>query len=292
MFDRIETAVTAEIKKLALDVIPNIITISIESEIIDDKYNVYYNKNINKGNRCCVFLGTDITTGKDIAVKIISKDRKYGNDEVKYISVVKHKYIVTVYDIYQDDYYYYIFMEYASRGDLCDEYSNLSERQIRRIIAQVAEALEYLHSNNIVHRDIKPENILLTSNLDVKLTDFEYAGIIDSSGELITDKYCGTFGYIAPEAIKKMQDDKHKVTPKADIWSLGAMFYVTLFKRLLIDTDDPIKYYIRMERFNPYNIRSRTCSPDTISLLRKMLDKNPETRMSASDVVSHLSECK
>ena len=290
MFTHINTIVGAEIKKLRLEEAPNDINeliLPVESEVVNNKYNIFYNKNINDGNNCSVFLTNNITTNEDVAVKLIAKDSTYSSDEVKYLSIIKHKYIIEVYDIYQDDYYYYIFMEYTINGDLFNYCNNnwLSEMQIRRIIGQVAEVLEYLHSNNIVHRDIKAENVLLTSTLDVRLTDFEYAGIISPTGELLTSKLCGTWGYIAPEACDTSKS-KFQFTPKCDIWSLGAMLYSILFKRLLVDARDLRKYSRRVNRFNPDFIWSMQYSPDMIYLLKRMLDKNPSTRISINEIVS------
>ena len=92
-------------------------------------------------------------------------------------------------------------MAYAPNGDLL-EYINkrgfVFEDQARKIFKQIVAAICHSHACGIVHRDLKCENILLDANMDVKVTDFGFASILKTAGELLTTN-CGSHAYAAPE---------------------------------------------------------------------------------------------
>lgn len=99
--------------------------------------------------------------------------------------------------------------------------SQLTQNQLLTYIDQILSAVEYLHLHDLCHRDIKPDNILMTDNLDVKLTDF---GFVTFSIDGKNTGICGSPGYTAPEVfLFEVYDGK-----KADIWSIGVLVF-TLF---------------------------------------------------------------
>ena len=118
-------------------------------------------------------------------------------------------------------------MEKACNGCLflyIDFHKGLGADLSLRFLYQIARALQYLHSNNIVHRDIKPENILLDRDFFVKLCDFGCA--INVSEESKQTSVCGTYEYMAPEVVDNPLQQAH--TSKVDIWGLGVLFYEML----------------------------------------------------------------
>ena len=105
----------------------------------------------------------------------------------------------------------------------------IGEAQLKTLMRQIVDGLEFLHDHHVVHRDIKPDNILIYGqNKDVaKLTD--YSLVREADGETISKSYCGTRGYRAPELILKKFEEFKTMDPfKLDIWALG----ITMFEAL------------------------------------------------------------
>lgn len=101
--------------------------------------------------------------------------------------------------------------------------------------------IQYLHEMEIAHRDIKCENVLMTSNNDLKLTDFGFSRyMIDIRGKrVLSDTYCGSISYVAPEILKAVP-----YNPKvADVWSLGIILYVMLNRGIPFDNPNTRHLY-------------------------------------------------
>jgi aurora kinase len=140
-------------------------------------------------------------------------------DEVKLHRSMDHPNIIKIYgsELVEDK--IYIFLEYASKGDLYRNLHNvslppLSLRNKLKIFIQCVQGIQYMHSKGIIHRDLKLENILLTENLDARLCDFGWA--IKEDHPKRRKSMCGTIEYMAPEIF-----EKNSQTSKVDIWALG-----------------------------------------------------------------------
>jgi phosphorylase kinase gamma subunit len=143
----------------------------------------------------------------------------------------RHKNIIELFDFIQTPTYFFMVFELCPEGELFDYLTKvvtLSEKKTRNIMRQILDAIQYIHSHNIVHRDIKPENILLKENLTVKISDFGMAALVPE-GRLLTE-LCGTPGYMAPEALKcSMNLDEVKGYGKEiDLWACGVIMYTLL----------------------------------------------------------------
>ena len=138
---------------------------------------------------------------------------------------LNHPHIVNIYDAGEDQDIHYIAMELLDGADLkpwCTKGSLHSMNEVVRLIADVADALEYAHSNNIVHRDIKPANLMILKNGAIKVTDFGIARITDQS-KTATGTVLGTPSYMSPEQLAGK-----KVDGRSDIFSLGVCLYELL----------------------------------------------------------------
>ncbi|XP_019353828.1 serine/threonine-protein kinase DCLK1 isoform X1 [Alligator mississippiensis] len=196
---------------------------------IAERYKV--GRTIGDGNFAIVKECIERSTGREYALKIIKKSKCRGKEhmiqnEVSILRRVKHPNIVLLIEEMDMPTELYLVMELVKGGDLFDAITSTNkytERDASGMLYNLASAIKYLHSLNIVHRDIKPENLLVYEHQDgsksLKLGDFGLATIVD--GPLYT--VCGTPTYVAPEIIAETGYGL-----KVDIWAAGVITYILL----------------------------------------------------------------
>ncbi|XP_075418862.1 serine/threonine-protein kinase DCLK1 isoform X2 [Tenrec ecaudatus] len=196
---------------------------------IADRYKV--GRTIGDGNFAVVKECVERSTAREYALKIIKKSKCRGKEhmiqnEVSILRRVKHPNIVLLIEEMDVPSELYLVMELVKGGDLFDAITSTNkytERDASGMLYNLASAIKYLHSLNIVHRDIKPENLLVYEHQDgsksLKLGDFGLATIVD--GPLYT--VCGTPTYVAPEIIAETGYGL-----KVDIWAAGVITYILL----------------------------------------------------------------
>ena len=151
------------------------------------------------------------------------------NREAKALAKLNHPGIVDVYDFGQTSQYYYFVMEYVDGMNLRQllKTQTLEPRQALELVTQICTALQFAHDEGVVHRDIKPENILLNKKGQVKIADFGLAKLLGAAPDTaltMSQAAMGTFNYMAPE----QRENAQKVDHRADIYSLGVVFYEML----------------------------------------------------------------
>ncbi|KAH9812574.1 kinase-like domain-containing protein [Melampsora americana] len=208
-----------------------------------------------------------------------NKDKSIKN-EIKLLYDVKHPCIVQIYGFWRTEKHFYIVLEFVPGGDLKSriEKSSITEQQASLYIKQIAEALQHIHSKNIIHRDIKSQNILLTNNVSIKLCDFGLA-VKASSGS--TTGFCGSLGSMAPEILRKLPYSK-----AVDWWALGIVLYtITIDRTSFLPLDRKLpKNYERVIMMNiltkevefPASVSSNFCR--VVGLLLK---KDPSKRLTS-----------
>uniref|UniRef100_A0A3B3QP17 Serine/threonine-protein kinase DCLK2 n=1 Tax=Paramormyrops kingsleyae TaxID=1676925 RepID=A0A3B3QP17_9TELE len=196
---------------------------------IAERYKV--GRTIGDGNFAVVRECVEHSTGREYALKIINKGKCRGKEhmiqnEVSILRRVKHPNIVLLIEEMDTYSELYLVMELVKGGDLFDAITSTNkytERDASGMLHNLASAIKYLHSLNIVHRDIKPENLLVYEHQDgsksLKLGDFGLATVVD--GPLYT--VCGTPTYVAPEIIAESGYGL-----KVDIWAAGVITYILL----------------------------------------------------------------
>ncbi|XP_027343882.1 calcium-dependent protein kinase SK5 isoform X2 [Abrus precatorius] len=195
----------------------------------------------------------------------------------------EHAHVVRIEGTYEDSSAVHLVMELCEGGELFDrivQKGHYSERQAAKLIKTIVEVVETCHSLGVMHRDLKPENFLFdTVDEDAKLkaTDFGLS-VFYKPGESFCD-VVGSPYYVAPEVLRKHYG------PESDVWSAGVILYILLsgvppfwagiFRQILLGKLD--------FQSEPWP----SISDSAKDLIRKMLDQNPKTRLTAHQVLRH-----
>ena len=201
-------------------------TLAQQYEIIEE---------IAKGGMATVYLANQRSLGRHVAVKVLPSTFMHDetfigrfNREVDVISRLQHPHILPVYDYGEHEDMPYIVMAYLNGGTLTEVIRGapLSYGEILRLTKQMADALDYAHSKDIIHRDFKPGNVLLDEQKNTYLADFGLAKIAEASTELTGNAIIGTPTYMAPE-----QAGPGVMSPAADVYALGVSVFQMLTGR-------------------------------------------------------------
>ena len=198
---------------------------------------------LGRGGMGAVYKARQRGLDRIVALKILPPEVGRGltfperfEREARALARLNHPHVVTVHDIGRtaDDLYYFT-MEYVDGVSLryALKAGSLAPQEALAIVGQICDALQYAHDAGVVHRDIKPENILLDRRGQVKIADFGLAKLLgdDADASLThTHQVMGTLRYMAPEQM----EGTHHVDHRADIYSLGVLFYELLTGELPI----------------------------------------------------------
>ena len=229
------------------------------------------------------------------AVKMIHKaglhqqqmDQEYMLKEISILTSLDHPNILKCYEIFEDNWKFYVAMDFCAGGELFDKIIQLkkfSEVQAAEIIFQILSALAYCHSKGVTHRDLKPENILLedkNEGLSIKVADFGSSSFIDSKKKL-----SGCFGsayYVAPEVLMGQYNEK------CDIWSVGVIMYILLTGKPPYKGSDE-RIIMDQVKTTPLQVEGSqflNLSRDSINLLQSLLVVDYSSRISAKDALQH-----
>ncbi|CAD8087488.1 unnamed protein product [Paramecium sonneborni] len=262
--------------------------------ILNNYREIFLNlKVIGKGTYAKVLLAQRKQNQSKYAVKtfqksaLIDKNNKQRQgllNEINLLRCCDHPNIIKLYEIYESGDYIYLVMELLEGGELFDlilETQCFQESKVAMIMFKIFDALEYLHTKNIMHRDLKPENILLkdkSENFDLKIADFGLASYTEAD---LLIRRCGTPGYVAPEIL----EDK-KYNEKVDVFSVGIIFYILLSGQAPF-YGNSLDEIIEKNRDCQINYKDLKVSEDALDLLKKCLEPNPENRISSLEALSH-----
>ncbi|KAJ7928608.1 kinase-like protein [Mycena leptocephala] len=177
-----------------------------------------------------VKLGTSRTDGKQYAIKVITKSHLIRAQKVETASAERdalirlrgHPGIVSLYHTFQDDWSLYFVIDLAVNGEmqsLISRLGSLSTRCVQYYAAQIADAMEYMHSKDVIHRDLKPENLLLDDAFRIKITDFGTGKVLKNGAQRATS-FVGTAQYQSPELLELKE-----TTKSSDYWAFGCVVY-------------------------------------------------------------------
>lgn len=245
---------------------------------------------LGRGGMADVYKGYQPGLDRFVAVKVLHSHLSEEADfitrfqrEAKSVASLHHPHIVQVFDFDVQDGNYYMVMEYIEGGKTLKEILHelgaqprgLAVEQTLDIVAKVADALDYAHSQGMIHRDIKPSNILVRDLSQPVLGDFGIARIVGQTGLTGSGAMIGTPAYMSPEQGRGEQADA-----RSDIYALGIVLYEMLTGRPPYDADTP--YGVILKHINdpivPPHVLIGTLPPDVERIALKSLAKDPSDR--------------
>ncbi|GMT10718.1 hypothetical protein PFISCL1PPCAC_2015 [Pristionchus fissidentatus] len=274
---------------------------------------------IGEGSYGVVFKCRNKDNGQIVAIKKFFETeddpqiKKIALREIRMLKQLKHPNLVCLIEVFKRNRKLHLVFEHCDRtilNDLEKYPTGVPEDLTKRITYQLLQAIAFCHSHNCIHRDVKPENILITKNDIVKLGDFGFARIINSS-EMYTD-YVATRWYRAPELL--VGDTSYG--PPVDVWAIGCVVaelqtgeaiwpgrsdidQLYLIRKTM---GDLIPRHVGIFRNNHFFFGLSIPEPETrenltqklsksssvvIDFLYKCFDMNPDKRWSCSELLEH-----
>uniref|UniRef100_UPI003AB09E18 uncharacterized protein n=1 Tax=Centroberyx gerrardi TaxID=166262 RepID=UPI003AB09E18 len=215
--------------------------------------------------------------------------------EINILAACRHGNILTLLDATYFNGWLWIMLEFCPGGALDDIMleleRGLSEQQISEVCFQTLQALSYLHHNHIIHRDLKAGNILLTMDARIKLADF---GVSAKNTNTLEKRatFIGTPYWMAPEVIQCETSKDTLYGPKADIWSLGVMLIELAEMEPPHHSLNPMRVLLKITKSPPPTLSNpRQWSSHFQDFLRRVLQKKPEARWGAQQLLAHPFPC-
>lgn len=196
--------------------------------------------------------------------------------EKEIMAMLKHPFIISLVNTYQDKYRVYMLLEMVQGGELYSRlhsrrHDGVSEKDAQFYASVILEGLDFMHAKNVLFRDLKPENVLINDKGYPVIIDLGFAKVVKDK----TYTFCGTPLYLAPEVILNRGHDHG-----ADHWSLAVLIYE------MMDGETPF-YESGMDQISLFRaivkgkvkFPPNTMSKDAQDLLTRMLVPNPAKRL-------------
>jgi len=265
---------------------------------VPDKIGKYVIINkIGKGSTGDVFLSHDPYYRRDVAIKVynLNEDsdadrarvsRKMFFNEAHMVGMLQHPNIMPIYDAGEEEGKYYVVTEHIQGARTLAAYCRpdnlLRIDDVVEIIYKCAKALHYAHGRGVIHRDIKPSNIMLTTDNDVRIIDFGIAIVSDSEVSRI-EGIAGSPSYMSPEQVQS-----EELTPRSDLYSLGAVMYelLTGFRPFRADNLSKLLHQIVYATPPPIHTYREDIPEELEEVVVRSMLKNPDMRPSSGAVMA------
>ena len=247
-------------------------------------------KKLKDGGYSKIYLAQSRYTGDNVCIKIIEKipfqenaeDLLLATRQIETLKILKHRNIMSLFEIYESPNFIFLITEYLSGKDLIElliARKRFSEEEAQKIFFQLVDALNYMHKMNICHRDIRTEHIIFDKNKTPKIVGFSYSTFYTKNQKL-KDSF-GSLCYACPEIILENSYDPEL----ADIWSLGVVLYVMVCGYLPFGEEND-------EKNKDLIIHGKIEFPKEMTnklkdLLRHMLDVNSKKRYNFTKIMKH-----
>lgn len=249
-------------------------------------------RTLGEGTFAKVKFARNTETGENVAIKILDKEKILKHKmigqikrEISTMKLIRHPNVIRMFEVMASKTKIYIVLEFVTGGELFDKIAakgRLKEDEARKYFQQLINAVDFCHSRGVYHRDLKPENLLLDANGILKVSDFGLSALpqqVREDGLLHTT--CGTPNYVAPEVISNKGYDG----AKADLWSCGVILFVLMAGYLPFEESNLMSLYKKIFK------AEFTCPPwfstSAKKLIKRILDPNPQTRITIADVIEN-----
>ncbi|KAM7381742.1 hypothetical protein PAMA_012537 [Pampus argenteus] len=245
-------------------------------------------KTLGKGQTGLVKLGIHCITGQKVAIKIVNREKLSESvlmkveREIAILKLIEHPHVLKLHDVYENNKYLYLVLEHVSGGELFDylvKKGRLTPKEARKFFRQIISALDFCHSHSICHRDLKPENLLLDEKNNIRIADFGMASL--QVGDSLLETSCGSPHYACPEVIRGEKYDGRR----ADVWSCGVILFALLVGALPFDHDN-LRQLLEKVKSGVFHM-PHFIPPDCQSLLKGMIEVNPEKRLTLDTIQKH-----
>jgi len=287
--------------------IPNLIlqrVQSLGSMALDDISSRYTIKEeLGSGAQATVYKANNKKTNQKVAIKVLEMKELEDDDlfealrlEVVLMRQLKHPNIVSLQEVCNDKVSVYIVQECLGGGELFDKLlakGPFNEEETLAIFAQVALALDYMHSVNVVHRDLKAENLVFVAKGSPQIKFIDFGGAAPFNDNEGLTGLVGTPQYVAPEVVTGFGDHNPTEVPygkACDLWSLGVLLYVMLSKMMPFRAKEVellLKQVVKGRfTFKPEE-KWRLVSHSARDLISKLLVTDPAKRITIAQVKEH-----
>ncbi|XP_062160777.1 CBL-interacting serine/threonine-protein kinase 12-like [Alnus glutinosa] len=248
-------------------------------------------KLLGHGTFAKVYHARNVKTNEGVAIKVIDKEKilKGGliahiKREISILRRVRHPNIVQLFEVMATKAKIFFVMEFVRGGELFNKVAKgrLQEDTARKYFQQLISAVGFCHSRGVFHRDLKPENLLLDENGNLKVSDFGLSAVSDQiRQDGLFHTFCGTPAYVAPEVLGRKGYEASKV----DIWSCGVILFVLMAGYLPFHDQNIMSMYKKIYK-GEFRC-PRWFSPSLTRLLTRLLDTNPETRITIPEIMEN-----
>ncbi|MHB1558353.1 MAG: serine/threonine-protein kinase, partial [Isosphaeraceae bacterium] len=234
-------------------------------------------KELGRGGMGAVYSATDQKLQRRVAIKVLKESsgaevQKKLHLEAQIAARLLHENVVRIYDIDEAGETCFLIMEQVDGTSYSKRWRHLTMEERLRVLAQVAEALDYAHHQGVIHRDIKPGNVLLTSADVPKLSDFGLSILVEQGDQ--SGVIRGTPLYMSPEQTRGVPLDY-----RSDLYSLGVMIYESAAGATPF-TGNSMSVMAQHASTppNPPRLRNPWISEDLEALILSLLSKRPDVR--------------
>lgn len=267
-----------------------------EPQILNQRYRL--EEMLGSGGMAVVYRAVDLMLERPVAVKILRQNftddeefRERFRQEARAAANLSHPNIVTVHDFGISDGHPFIVMEFVPGQHLkriIQQQTRLSVEDSINLIIQACAGIGYAHRAGIVHCDIKPHNMVVTPDMQLKMTDFGIARALasiqpDEQAEIVW----GSPQYFSPE-----QAAGSAPSPASDVYSLGVVLYEMLTGALPYQASTSEELAKLHQSANPIPLRTLNPAvpPDLEKIVLKLLSKEPAARYRTADQLGHILE--